>query len=291
MKYNEENYKQKVKQLYNGELEVIGHFKGLSQPIIVKDRYGIIKLTQAKQLFNNRPGILLAVNRTEYFMNMLKDKEPKIYNQIHPLSEYTKMKDKMLFDTRYGIVSISPDALLAGHTPNIRNAVNRKDYFYKQLRYLYNNVYDFKIESTNRHNGKCILICPIHGEVKIDNDYIFSGCGCIKCNTNWTKSNVFYLIKLSNSTEKFYKLGITYKKTDGNLRRFDDYKKLNYNIDVLKIIEFNEFEACVNFEAELKKIIKNNLYVPQNWPNKTSTECFQEDLLTIILQNINLYMI
>ena len=48
MKYNEENYKQKVKQLYNGELEVIGHFKGLSQPIIVKDRYGIIKLTQAK---------------------------------------------------------------------------------------------------------------------------------------------------------------------------------------------------------------------------------------------------
>lgn len=44
-------------------------------------------------------------------------------------------------------------------------------------------------------------------------------------------------------------------------------------------------------EAELKKIIKNNLYVPQNWPNKTSTECFQEDLLTIILQNINLYMI
>lgn len=102
---------------------------------------------------------------------------------------------------------------------------------------------------------------------------------------------MFYLIKLSNSTEKFYKLGITYKKTDGNLRRFDDYKKLNYNIDVLKIIEFNEFEACVNFEVELKKIIKNNLYVPQNWPNKTSTECFQEDLLTIILQNINLYMI
>lgn len=68
------------------------------------------------------------------------------------------------------------------------------------------------------------------------------------------------------------------------------YNEENYKQKVKQLYN-GELEACVNFEAELKKIIKNNLYVPQNWPNKTSTECFQEDLLTIILQNINLYMI
>ena len=90
----------------------------------------------------------------------------------------------MLFQTKFGLVSVAPDALLHGHCPNVRSAVDRKDYMRNQLLYLYDNKYDFKILSTNRHVGKCILICPIHGEVEIDNDYVFEGCGCTKCNTN-----------------------------------------------------------------------------------------------------------
>lgn len=36
MKYNEENYKQKVKQLYNGELEVIGRLKVYHNLLLLK---------------------------------------------------------------------------------------------------------------------------------------------------------------------------------------------------------------------------------------------------------------
>ena len=35
---NEEEYKAKVDELYNGEIEVVGHYKSLTQPILVKDK-------------------------------------------------------------------------------------------------------------------------------------------------------------------------------------------------------------------------------------------------------------
>ena len=53
---NEEQYKQKVKTLWNGDFEVAGRYKSLSQPVLLKDKYGVIYLKHANQIFNNRPG-------------------------------------------------------------------------------------------------------------------------------------------------------------------------------------------------------------------------------------------
>ena len=179
---NEEQYKQKVKELYNGDFEVVGRYKDLSQPVLLKDKYGVIYLKHANQIFSCRPGIKTALNKTEYFMEQLREKHPEIAKQLVPASEYEAMQKKMLFNTRYGLISIFPDALMAGHVPTIRSAVNRKDYMRNQLLEIYGDKYDFEILSTDRHNGYVKLICPIHGEVLVDNDYIFEGCGCIKCN-------------------------------------------------------------------------------------------------------------
>ena len=38
MKYNEYEYKKKVKGIYGDQLEVVGRFKGLNKPILVKYR-------------------------------------------------------------------------------------------------------------------------------------------------------------------------------------------------------------------------------------------------------------
>jgi hypothetical protein len=182
--FNEDEFKKEVDSLYNREIEVVGRYVSLSKPILVKDRYGIMSLPKASQVLNNKPGIKAALNKTEYFMNQLKEAYPEIAKQIIPASEYEAMKKKMLFNTKYGLISVNPDMLLHGHMPSVRLAVNRKDYMRNQLLEIYDNKYDFEILSTDRHEGKCVLICPIHGRVEIDNDYIFEGCGCIKCNTN-----------------------------------------------------------------------------------------------------------
>lgn len=282
---NEAEYKAKVESLYNGELEVVGHYKSLSQPILLKDKYGIISLPKASQALLNRPGIKASLNPTEYFMNQLREVYPDIAEQITPVSEYKAMQQKMLFDTKFGLISTNPDALIHGHTPNVRSAVDRKDYMRKQLLYLYENKYDFKILSTDRHSGKCILICPIHGEVEIDNDYIFEGCGCLKCNTNWEKSDTLYIIKLKNDIESFYKLGITYMKNN-EPRRFRDYRKLGYEIESIYIHTFDNYQDCFDKEFKLKQLIKQNLYQPKVWVNNSSTECFNEDLLQIVINNL-----
>jgi len=285
MKYTEEEFKKEVKTIYGDSLEVIGRFKGISKPIMVKDNYGILEISIAKLILQYKPSILKAINKTEYFMSTLKEKFPLIYENLKPLSEYKTAKETMLFQDKFGIVSISPDSLLSGHCPNIRSAVDRKIYFYNMLKDIYKDDYDFIITNTDRKNGRSIIICPIHGEVDIDNEYIFQGKGCPKCITQ-TESNIFYLIQLSSEIDTFYKLGISYELENGNIRRFRDYELLGYKVVELKRIKFDISRDCKNLELKLKRLIKNNLYLPITWPHNSSTECFKEDFLDIILENI-----
>lgn len=286
MKYSEETFKKEVTELYKGEIKIIGKFKGISKPILIEDKYGIMQAKVAKQIINNRPGINLALNKTEYFMNQLRELYPEIAKDLTPASEYIKAREKMLFNTKYGIVSATPDNLIHGHKPNIRSAIDRKTYFKNQLLFLYDNKYDFEITSTDRHNGRVTLICPIHGKQSIDSDTIFLGTGCPCCNKGWEKSDTFYLIKLYDEKESFYKLGISYKLKNGDIRRFREYRNLNYNIEVMYTHTFQDALECKEFESKLKQLIKFNLYVPNRWDYNTSTETFTDELLPIIKQNL-----
>lgn len=287
MKYTEEEFKKEIEKIYGTELTLVGRFKGISKPILVQDKYGVLSISMAKLVLQNKPSIFKALNKTEYFMNMLKDKYPEIHKLITPLSEYSTMKESMLFQDKYGVVSTTPDALMAGHFPTIRAAVDRKKYFKEMLFEIYGDKYDFIIETTDRKNGRSILVCPEHGEVDIDNEYIFQGKGCPKC-ASITQSNAFYLIELSTETESFYKLGISYINR-GEIRRYSDYRKQGYKIKELKTLEFENPRDCRDLELNLKRLIKNDLYTPINWEYNSSTECFKKELLDIILENLVIY--
>lgn len=287
MKYSEEEYKQQVELIYNGELEVVGRYKGLNKPILVKDRYGVMQVLVAHSVLKYKPSILTALNRTEYFMNQLREVHPEIAAMVKPASEYRAMKQKMLFETKCGLVSMYPDALLHGHTPSVRGAIDRKAYMRTQLQMIYDYKYDFIIHSTDRHEGRISLICPVHGEVSVDSCHIFSGCGCPKCNTGWTKSTILYVVRLYSKMESFYKLGVTHRDSSGNLRRFKEYKKLGYSIETLAVVEFDTYEECHDKELALKQLIKDSLYIPNRWSNNSSTECFTENLLELIIKNIS----
>lgn len=103
---------------------------------------------------------------------------------------------------------------------------------------------------------------------------------------NGEKSDTFYLIRLYDENESFYKLGISYKLKNGDIRRFREYRTLNYKIDVLYIKTFNDTVECKEFETKLKRIIRNNLYVPKRWEYNTSTETFTNELLPTIKENL-----
>lgn len=287
--YTEEQFLEKVKNIHGDEIEVVGRFKGCTNPILFKTKYGLCSYKHANILFEGKtPSIKCALNKTEYFMNQLKEKYPEIAKQLIPESEYESAKKKMLFRNKFGIISSSPDTLLAGHCPDIRSAIDRKSYFKNQLLYLYDSKYDFEIFSTNRHEGRVKLICPIHGEQWVDTDGIFLGHGCPECNQGWTKSNIFYLVRLYNDNESFYKLGISYVDIQGKVRRYRDYKKLGYKVEQIKLLEFEDFIQCRDFESEMKRIIKNSIYMPKNWANNGTTECFNNEILPAIINKLNI---
>lgn len=286
MKFNEEEFKKEVAKLYNGEIKVVSKFKGLNFPILLEDKYGVLSIPKAGAALRNKPGIKAALNKTEYFMGMLRVEHPEIAQLVTPVSEYKAMKQKMLFNTKYGLVSVNPDNLIHGHIPTIRTAINRKEYFKNQLLFLYDNKYDFEIDSTDRHKGRVTLICPTHGKQSVDSDAIFLGTGCPCCNKFWEKSNTFYLVHLYDKKESFYKLGISYITNKGDVRRFREYKALGYNIDVIYTHTFEDALECKEFETKLKRIIRPSLYKPSRWEYENSTETFTDELLPIILENI-----
>ena len=286
----EEEFKKKVDSLYNGEIEVVGKYKGHFNKILVKDKYGVMQ-TSPKQLLLYRPDIRSSLNKTSYFMNMLKEKYYDIYQMISPESEYIGMNTKMLFSTNCGLVSILPGALISGHMPNIRSAINRKQYFKNMLKEIYGNKYKFIIDNTDRKKGFNYLICPIHGKVEFDNDNIFTGCGCKKCSTTNATKTLFYLINLKNEKENFYKIGISGYSIRGDVKRYKQYKSLGYQIKELKIIEFsNEIELRL-FELKIKHLIKPYLYTPEKWKNNTSTECFSDQVLELLFDKLNSFIL
>lgn len=286
MKYNEEEYKKLVAEKYNGEVKVVGKYIGISKPILVEDKYGVMEISHASLVLKCRPSILCALNKTEYVLNMLKELQPHIYYQIRCLGEYKTMKTNVLFNTIFGVVKTTFDQLLAGSMPTIRSAVNRKEYFKNQLKLIYGDMYDFKITTTSRHGGKSILICPIHGEVVIDNNYIFTGKGCPLC-SGITPSTTFYFIKLKHKDFQCYKIGISYRLKNGEIRRYRDYRR-KYEIEVIKEKDFDDVLELKQYELKLKHVIKPYLITPPNWDNSTSTECFTEDLYDIMLNQIHM---
>lgn len=289
VKYTEESYKKEVESLYNGEFEVVGRYTGLYKPILIQSKFGLLQPKTAKQVLNYEPTINVAVDKASYFYNQLKDKYPEIAKTITPISEYINARTKMLFKHKFGIVTTTPDSLLAGHTVNIRSAVNRKEFFYNQLKYLYQNEdYDFIISSTSRHEGRVTLICPIHGDQSIDSDWIFSGCGCPECNTGWEKSTSLYIVKLTHEIngEKFYKLGVSYITDSGEIRRYRDYRSLGYLVEEIHTSTYENFEECIDTETELKRVIKEFVITPKIWPNKSSTECFKNDIIEVLVAKL-----
>lgn len=262
MKYSEEEYKKAVADKYGSEIKIMSKYIGIKKPILIEDNYGVLRIEHAGYILKYKPGISLAVNKTDYAMNMLKEKHFHIYSKVKPIEEYKSMKSLLLFKTEFGIVKTSFDSLMSGHMPNIRSAIDRKSYFKQQLLLLYDNKYDFKISTTNRHGGKSILVCPIHGEVVIDNDYIFSGKGCPKCR-GVKPSTSFYLIKLSTTDFSCYKIGISYRE-NGVMRRYRDYKKIGYNVEVLQELDFDDNLELKLFELKIKRLIKDYLVTPIN---------------------------
>ena len=173
--------------------------------------------------------------------------------------------------------------------------------FIKRSKLKHGNKYDYSKVEYKTANNNVIIICPIHGEFKQNAYYHYNGGGCRCCSminsynkniakpTSWgcssweqqaLKSKNFdsfkvYIIMCWNDDELFFKIGRTFTSI---VRRFRSYS-MPYNYSIIEEYVFETAKAAFDKENKLKRINKNNKYIPYIKFNGKQ-ECFNKVIST-----------
>lgn len=160
--------------------------------------------------------------------------------------------------------------------------------------------YDYSIikEKNYKLSDKISYICPIHGlKTQIISVHI-KGKGCNECRfygyteldyVNYCKDNNilstdYYIIKMFNECEEFYKLGITSKGVKERYGRKRNLKDYSYEEIYVKSLDTS---VAWRFEESIKKDLIKFKYKP-NIHFAGYTECFNMDLpIQEIIEKLN----
>lgn len=165
--------------------------------------------------------------------------------------------------------------------------------FIRNAREVHGDAYDYsKVVYINTHTHVTI-VCPKHGEFsQKPNTHVSAGCGCPTC----AKENhpgryierrfgasipldtpgVFYVIRFSNVSETFIKIGIT--ATSAKQRHTG--KHAGYDMTILDEQQMTLYQALLK-ETAIKDTLAQYRYVP-HLLKEGHTECFTEDILPLL---------
>lgn len=157
--------------------------------------------------------------------------------------------------------------------------------FIEKAKKIHGNKYNYsKVEYKNA-NTKVTIICKEHGEFKQNPRGHLSNNGCPFCNRyvgysksqwinyNKDKEGIFYIIKVFDENEIFYKIGITGKSIQ---ERYKYTGNIPYNYEIIKEIKSKDLEYIWNLEKENKRILKDFKYKPLKSFAGSSVECFSK---------------
>ena len=126
----------------NGDFVVLGKYRKNDIPIIIKNKYGYLKV---------RPSDILrkclqfktssAIFKDAYFRELLREKsKPFTKGKYQLISEYKGVKEIIIVKDKYGELKSTPADLLAGKIPSIVSAIDIKLYVHNILS-LHNDDY------------------------------------------------------------------------------------------------------------------------------------------------------
>ena len=270
---------------------------------IIETNYGVCKISTQSILRGAKTSIKSAIDKTEYFINQIKELDIGIvdYSKI----KYEKANKKVIYDTIYGVCSTTPNKLLyCSRADTIESAVNKTDYIKNVILLERGNEYDLSLIDYKNNSTPVKIGCKLHGIFEVPTgNFIGSKSyrGCPKCGRDsttqynidnpigwsyeaWVKagktskyfdSYKVYVLECWNDAEHFYKIGRTFLKTE---RRFRS-NKLPYKYKVLQEFVDDDGKFICNLEILIKNSNKNYKYIPKT-PFEGMYECFEklEDL-------------
>lgn len=156
--------------------KILDKYTTNNKHIRLQDKYGIMKIKPNFLLMGTLPTIMSAINKHEYYVNQLKEKNPYAYDNLEFLEEYSGACVKILARDRYGLVKVIPDTLLAGFYPDIKCAINKHEYFLAKLKDKNIGVYN-SLDFIEKYKGGTtkILARDKYGELYINPAHVLTG--------------------------------------------------------------------------------------------------------------------
>lgn len=118
----------------------------------------------------------------EQFIERLSSKNEHYKNGLFTIEElYDGIEQKILIQTKYGYCRVKCENLMRGFGFNIKNAVDKTNFFIKQAKDVHLNYYVYDKTIYVNNSIKIIITCPIHGDFEqIPNSHL-QDKGCRVC--------------------------------------------------------------------------------------------------------------
>lgn len=282
-------------QFKNNEFVIVSKYGYRTNKILVKDKYGELLADVNNLLRNHKLSISSAVNKTDYFKNMLLVNNKGYENNNFIVIGNYISGEKILIKDKYSEYLISTSNLLNNRNPTIISSTDKNLYTKNKLNEIHNYKYGYNNLIYNKRISIVDITCPIHGDFKQSLNDHYRGEGCVKCGrdsatkyisenstgwgfSSWEKqayqsknfdSFKVYIIKCWNEKEEFYKIGRTFSTVKN---RFLSKKSMPYKYKIINIFKDSALKVW-NMERDLKNINKDYKYIPKIKFNG-SQECY-----------------
>lgn len=253
--------------------------------------YGICVCQTHDLLRGSVPTIETAIDKTKYFMEVLKNKNPKMHRLVKPLSEYETSLKRMTWGYDGDEFIVNPSQMLRLKKLSIVSAKNKTKYYLNSViksradcKYIDYTYFVFK-GFTAKGSFRCIKHDLIY--LQDTKSHLKGNQGCPKCKSRVTFYDAMsvkslpemfgkvYIIKLSSELEVFYKIGITSNNSNKRIKSFASV----YDVDLIYEEESNLVDAYTT-EQFLLENFKKFKYVPLK-QFKGSSECFSVNPLDL----------
>lgn len=233
---------------------------------------------------------------TALFLESAQRLNPYLGRSFHIVGDFSRTDKYIEVLNGYGKGRMRAAHILTGCNFNIQGATDPTKYYILQALEVWGCKYSYKDFVYHKYNSKGIFKCLIHNVTfeQGAEKHLKGSEGCPVClnlirkasnHGAWRASKweemgrnskdfqgfKVYIIKCTNETETFYKVGKTFERLK---RRFKDKKCMPYNWELIH--EFiGTAEYCTQLEESIIATHKNLKYLPKQ-PFDGYTECFKE---------------
>ena len=268
----------------NKHFKIVGEYKGRLHKILTLDKYGLCKTNASSLLAGYMTGIESAVDREDYYYNMLKEKNPEIAKLV-TIKEYKP--PKVTVESSYGELCSYSDSVLEWESLSIQASLDKADFWIRRAKdtVIFSNNVDYKKCIYENNKSHVLLRCKLHNYdyTQRPSHHMNNTQGCPYCSTStikYSKENfekhkeffegrkgILYVLNLKGGGENFYKVGITGRDEKYRLNSISQIYKVN-----VEYIEEMSIEEAYNLEQFFLNDFKKYKYTPKI-KFKGYTEC------------------